>query len=141
MLAVFVGGPAAWVYYGPLPDGAQKIVGRLVAGAKQFIGWAPGEDSFPVTKTAPRFERRPAVAQSSNLSVEVEPLLIQLRSMGVVEYVLENWGTGGLFRFHCAMPFTHSDDLTEHFEAIAGDELTAIRQVVEDVTSWQVARR
>ena len=39
MLGVLVGGPAAWIYYGPLPAEAQRTVERLVGAAKQAIGW------------------------------------------------------------------------------------------------------
>ena len=156
MLAVFVGGLAAWVYYGPLLDEAQQIAGRLAADTKRLIGLAPSGDSSQAKKSAPRFDhnlpapqstKRPSKGRpleglpSDGLQPEMEPLLARLRSLGVIEYVLENWGKGGLFRFHCAMPIARNDNLTQQFEAIAGDELTAIRQVVEEVTMWQVARR
>jgi hypothetical protein len=39
MLSVFVGLPAAWVYYGPLPPRAQRVVDRFVAAAKEATGW------------------------------------------------------------------------------------------------------
>ena len=145
MLAVFVGGAGAWVYYGPLPDKAQQIADRLVADTQRLIGWAPSGDSSQATKSAPRFDHNLAVPQttilpsealpSEGLQAEMEPLLARLRSLGAVEYVLENWGTGGFFRFHCAMPVARNDNLTRQFEAIASDELSAIRQVVEEVVA------
>jgi len=35
MLAVLVGLPGAWIYYGPLPEGAQRVVDRVVGVAKE----------------------------------------------------------------------------------------------------------
>lgn len=172
MLAVLVGVPAAWVYYGPLPEQAQQVASRLIFSARQSLGWESGTVSSRVSKAAPRFDPNfqtamhsekssslfgesdaaiPSQSPSSqasfggnrgpgDLSAGVEPLLVRLRGMGVVEYALENWGTGGLFRFHCSMPLTPNDDPTRRFEAIAGDRLAAIRQVVGEVTAWHNAR-
>lgn len=39
MFGVLVGGPAAWMYYGPLPPSAQRAVDRFVAAAKETIDW------------------------------------------------------------------------------------------------------
>jgi hypothetical protein len=39
MLAVLVGLPTAWMYYGPLPPQAQRTVDRLVASAKEMLDW------------------------------------------------------------------------------------------------------
>jgi hypothetical protein len=39
MLSVLVGLPAAWIYYGPLPSGAQRVVDRFVSIAKDAAGW------------------------------------------------------------------------------------------------------
>ncbi len=45
MLAVLVGLPAAWIYYGPLPTGAQRVVDRVMAAAKESIGWNKSSDA------------------------------------------------------------------------------------------------
>lgn len=59
MLATLVGLPAAWVYYGPLPQNAQRIVDRFVQVARDALG---GESPLPTNfadqramKTAPRY--------------------------------------------------------------------------------------
>ena len=39
MLLTLVGLPAAWVYYGPLPAGAQCVVDRFVEVAQDAVGW------------------------------------------------------------------------------------------------------
>jgi hypothetical protein len=44
MLAVLVGLPAAWIYYGPLPAGAQRVVDRVAAAAKEAVGWNKSSD-------------------------------------------------------------------------------------------------
>lgn len=39
MLVTLVGLPTAWVYYGPLPAGAQRVVDRFVEVAQDALGW------------------------------------------------------------------------------------------------------
>lgn len=43
MLSVLVGLPGAWIYYGPLPTGAQRVVDRFVTIAKDAAGWKDAE--------------------------------------------------------------------------------------------------
>jgi hypothetical protein len=57
MLSALVGLPAAWVYYGPLPPHAQRVVDRFVAAAKEATGWdrtTPSRDEAPAAE-APAF--------------------------------------------------------------------------------------
>lgn len=57
MLSVLVGLPGAWIYYGPLPTGAQRVVDRFVAIAKEATGWKEAEakpaPTWDFTKSAP----------------------------------------------------------------------------------------
>ena len=57
MLSVLVGLPGAWIYYGPLPTGAQRVVDRFVAIAKEATGWKETEvkpqPTWDFTKSAP----------------------------------------------------------------------------------------
>jgi hypothetical protein len=166
MLAVLVGLPTAWMYYGPLPPQAQRTVDRLVASAKEALDWdkrlgveteadaPPREiDAGHVVEAAPAFAaERPAVvaaspviqhAQSAELELarRVEPLLARLRELGVAAYALEPWGGDRrLFRFHCEMPLAGSDAITQQFEAIAADPQQSVAQVVADVTNWHASR-
>jgi hypothetical protein len=57
MLVTLVGLPAAWVYYGPLPEGAQRVVDRFVEVAQDALGWKhPATvDSLEMHKTPARF--------------------------------------------------------------------------------------
>jgi hypothetical protein len=73
MLVTLVGLPAAWVYYGPLPEGAQRVVDRFVEVAQDAVGWKrPATvDSLGSQKTPARFDDilptppdRPVVAQA-----------------------------------------------------------------------------
>lgn len=178
MLGVLVGGPAAWIYYGPLPPEAQQTVDRMVGAAKQAIGWDKSSASSPERTdgaaigyqvpapawsgggltTAPTFthtstttapQTTPAVeapplttAQTPTFEERIEPLLLQLRALGVVEYALERWGDGGsLYRFHCEMPLAASAQLTQQFEAVAGDPQQSVEQVVAQVGEWQIAQQ
>ncbi len=127
MLAVLVGLPAAWIYYGPLPSGAQRAVDRAVEVVRNATGWQPPTAESVATKAAPRpgvaaapapkfssHSARPQSAQtqstslppttptpmaqtSTGLAEQVEPLLERLRALGSTEYSLEAWGREGEF--------------------------------------------
>jgi hypothetical protein len=165
MLTVLVGLPAAWVYYGPLPDRAQRVVDRFVATAKEAIGWKePAPSASPaaqsMTPASVTFEQeaaafdatpnpaasipqqlKPQPAAAPTLAERVEPLLARLRELGVAEYALEPWGGDSrLFRFHCEMPLAEGGQVTEQFEAIAADPQASIEQVVADVAAWHASR-
>jgi hypothetical protein len=170
MLAVLVGLPAAWVYYGPLPPEGQRVVDRLVSVAKEAIGWektATSEraDSLPATGVPPAWRSAAAAGVDSSAKItvnpiepneapplvapraptfaeRVEPLLARLREFGVVAYDLEPWGTTGkLYRFHCEMPLGASAQLTQQFEAVADDPQATVEQVVAQVAQWQTDRQ
>jgi hypothetical protein len=59
MLVTLVGLPTAWVYYGPLPAGAQRVVDRFVEVAQDALGWKrPATvDSLGVQKASVRDEQ------------------------------------------------------------------------------------
>ena len=171
MLAFFVGLPAAWIYYGPLPDGAQRVVDQFVAAAKEAVGWekaiaardrvAPVIQPTPLapawpqstaagqmtSESAPSFApAQPSIAAAptaqATLAAAVEPLLARLRAWGVAKYALEPWGAGNsLYRFHCEMPLAADAALTQQFEAVADDPQATIEQVVAEVATWQLARQ
>jgi hypothetical protein len=125
MLSVLVGLPAAWVYYGPLPPNAQRVVDRFVAVAKEAAGW--DKPAAPVAarqvEDAPSFVvgdgTNPAIAPlggarpgSAPLApppgraattppagggalTALEPLLEKLQRLGAATYALERWGAAG----------------------------------------------
>lgn len=127
MLAVLVALPAAWIYYGPLPSGAQRAVDRAVEVVRNATGWQQPTAETVATKAAPRpgvaaapapkFSPQSARTQSSGLlpttptpmaqtgplptttglAEQVEPLLERLRALGSTEYSLEAWGREGEF--------------------------------------------
>jgi len=171
MLSVQVGLPAAWIYYGPLPPQAQRVVDRFVAVVRDAAGWgeaasrkasSPAEVSYQLP--APTFAlseangrvaagdeskaARPPAApalippRAATFAERVEPLLAKLRQLGVAEYALERWGDGGtLYRFHCEMPLGASDEFTQQFEAVAVDPQLSVEQVVAQVSEWQLTHR
>ena len=168
MLATLVGLPAAWVYYGPLPDGAQRVVDRFVEVTRDALGWKrPATvSSLQFDKAPPRYDRPQEVSPVSHATFDGNPSPVQLaaggvslptpppplsaandeiqmhlgflKNLGVAQYALEKWGTG--YRFKCAVPLGDNPDFTRQFEAIDADPLATVRQVVGDVTSWQNAR-
>jgi hypothetical protein len=156
MLAVLVGLPAAWVYYGPLPPQAQRAVDRVVATAKEAVEWdrwMTAADSRVSQRAAPAAgvpvrtmsvvtpQAEPAAAPAPSLADRVEPRLAQLRGWGAAEYRLEPWGDGGRhFRFWCAMPIVEGAAATQLFEAVAADPQWAVERVAADVAAWQAAK-
>jgi hypothetical protein len=155
MLAVLVGLPAAWVYYGPLPSQAQAAVDRVVATAKEAVEWdrwmataesrvappvgAPVRTVSALTPSAPA-AAIPAPTPAPSLAQRVEPLLAQLRGWGATEYRLEPWGDGGRhFRFSCAMPIVAGAAATQMFEAVAADPCASIERVAADIAAWRTA--
>ena len=52
MLVTLVGLPTAWMYYGPLPARAQRVVDRFVEVAQDAVGWKqpPTVDSLDARK-------------------------------------------------------------------------------------------
>jgi hypothetical protein len=59
MLVTLVGLPAAWVYYGPLPQGAQRVVDRFVEVARDALDWQRPMETDTAhggLKTAPRYD-------------------------------------------------------------------------------------
>lgn len=182
MMSVLVGLPGAWIYYGPLPSSAQRVVDRFVTIAKEATGWKSAEPaakpawdftkSEPIVgelKTAgmhpaahqgqlppsqvasalapafgsalPPVEPPPEPAAPATLVERVEPLLQQLRQLGVAKYDLERWGgEGKLYRFHCEMPIS-GGSLTQQFEAVTGDPEASVEQVVTEVSQWRLARQ
>ncbi len=175
MLAVLVGGPAAWMHYRPLPPAAQRYVDDALAAAQDFLAehgvlrrssppsegagpaaaefalenqWAttPAISSTPAgTRPAAYLEAPPLVATEQTPSAPtkgaLEPLLAELVKLGVGEYELMRWGTGGeLYRFRCAVPLAGDMSQAQEFEAIGPTPQAPIAQVLEDLSSWHVAR-
>lgn len=94
--------------------------------------------SANVPATAPQ---TPNSEVDQQLSRQLEPHLTLLRSLNAAEYTLENWGGAGqLYRFRCAVSIGTTDDHTRQFEAIDADPVSAVREVVGEVTAWQNAR-
>jgi hypothetical protein len=158
MLGVLVGLPAAWMYYGPLPNNAQRVVDRFVAAAKEAVNWekhfkpSAGTEA-KAAAAAPALENgTPPLAaeqaplpgtgdRSATLAEHLEPLLARLRDLGAAEYALEPWGAEQrMFRFRCEMPLGGGPQSTEQFEAIAADPRASIERVVADVSTWQAER-
>ena len=159
MLSVLVGLPTAWMYYGPLPPSAQKVVDRVVEVVKDATGWQqPHCDSFD-DKTAPRFAQEPLPTApvvtpatnfappvteaappvpAANLQQQLAPLLQQLQAFGPTDYSLEEWGTTGeFFRFRCAMPLGVQQGMTRQFEAVAKSPADCVRQVIAEIAQWK----
>ena len=159
MLAVLVGLPAAWIYYGPLPPSAQKVVDRAVEVVKDATGWQQPYEQPQEAKAAPRFGSPEAPAPqvlteplaeatraqsppaSADLNQQLRPQLERLRALGPEVYTLEAWGSGGkFFRFHCEMPLGTKSGFTQEFQAVAETPAACIQQVTAEIERWKAAR-
>jgi hypothetical protein len=91
MLAVLVGLPAAWIYYGPLPTGAQRVVDRVVAAAKESIGWNKSGDArdrwvrVEQLKPAPPRRTEAVVVPAVHEEVVAPPALLAARGEHLAE--------------------------------------------------------
>jgi hypothetical protein len=162
MLVVLVGLPAAWIYYGPLPPGAQRAVDRVLEVVKETIGPEQPVAEPNAQKAAPRYDIAAAQTRKNSspipslpaalpktapklapegLSEQVRPLLEKLRALGSTEYSLEPWGSeGDFFRFRCAMPLVAQDrQSSQQFEAVAATPQASIEQVVSEVAHWKTS--
>lgn len=163
MLAVLVGLPAAWIYYGPLPPSAQKVVDRAVEVVKDATGWQQPYEQPQEAKTAPRFGHSASPAPLSiapphaemslettraqsppapeNLNEQLQPQLERLRALGPEVYALEAWGSGGkYYRFRCDMPLGDRPGFTQQFEAVAESPAACIGQVTAEIERWKSTR-
>ena len=156
MLLVLVGLPAAWVYYGPLPPKAQKIVDRVMELGQEFLR---NNQTSHDEKVAPRYSvepqqvnfdpkvlpasfapTQPAAIEEDSLAEQLEPHLSFLRRLGAEEYTLEKWGDNDqMVRFRCLISFGSHEGCNRQFEAIAENSLSAVRQVVGEVSACQNA--
>jgi hypothetical protein len=165
MLGTLVGLPAAWIYLGPLPSGAQRVADRLVREARAAVGWdhefggrgasswspdelvvsaepVVSEEAEPVVSEEIAASRgAPAASSAGDWVSAVRPLLAELRALGASEYDLQAWGDSGrLFRFRCAIPLGTSDRFAQEFESIAASPRSSVEQVLQEVADWHQSR-
>lgn len=170
MLAILVGLPAAWIYYGPLPPEAQKVVDRVVEVVKDATGWQQPYDDLQAEKSAPRYAQAPPAyaptapqtvaapvvqpaaitpgetAQPTHLpepslDQQLAPLLGQLQQLGPSGYSLHAWGNEGqYYRFCCEMPVAGESGFAQHFEAVAESPGASIQQVTAEIAQWKRQR-
>jgi hypothetical protein len=85
MFAVLVGLPAACIYYGPLPTGAQRVVDRVLAAAKESISWNKSSDArdrwvrVEELKPAPPRRAEATVVPAVHEEVVAPPALLAAR--------------------------------------------------------------
>ncbi len=81
-----------------------------------------------------------AAGPSAGLSrdQQVNGILDRLRQLGATYFLLETWGEpSGGFRFYCKMPIGGNPQVTQPFQCIDGDAMTAMTQVLKEVEDWQ----
>jgi len=77
MLLVLVGLPAAWVYYGPLPEPAQQVFDRVVEVAKESLEWHQQTAVSADSKATPRYQQALGEAPAfTQVSYEAEETIL-----------------------------------------------------------------
>jgi hypothetical protein len=122
----------------------QFTSGGLVPGAATAAISAPELATQPAAASnvqadsAEHFE--PAgVAETNN---DLAALFSQLAAMGVSDQQLTTWGTSGrLYRFSCCAKLDTAPLVERHFEAVAEQQVAAVREVIGEVEAWRTAQR
>lgn len=123
---------------GQLP-GTVQLAGGVPAEVVPSNAWPPGSAAEPTrlppdaTATAPT----PVPQENPRLTA----LLEHLTSLGVRDQALAPWGSGGLVRFTCEVPWANSPSFSRHFEAVAATPEAAVEQVATDIATWQRGAR
>lgn len=64
----------------------------------------------------------------------------ELKELGATYYRLETWGDRGeYFKFSCYMPNPNEPgNLLKHFQAVEGDDIEAMKKVLQDIRTWKI---
>ena len=86
----------------------------------------------------------PAAARGTepprSLAARLQELGTRLQQMGATYYVLETWGSQQqLYRCYCKVAVAGNADYTHCFEAVHGEPLQAMLQVLRQVETWRRA--
>jgi hypothetical protein len=97
-------------------------------------GGATPRAVLPVSASGPA----PAPVTTAAGSVTTfEQAQVLLKAHGVVWQRLETWGEGGEWKFSCSVPNRQNPNLRQNYEARAGDQLAAVRAVLEQIEREQ----
>jgi hypothetical protein len=130
----------------PLPEPNRGLVqqagGALAGGNSARAGSGAVRASYEVAVQQPpsagggSAEATPPRGEDSFRAVQA-----RLRELGATYYLLESWGDGGRYRFHCRMAIAGNTSYSRQFEALAGDPLAAMLAVLRQVEDWRAGRQ
>ena len=113
-----------------------RVLSTLEAGPVMILTTVPA-----ATGRRDALERAGAQVEALPAST-VRAGLTRLAELGGVDPALEPWGTSGnLYRFRCRARLADTPQITQHFEAVAAEQLVAVENVVAKVQSWRAERR
>lgn len=128
------------------PSGGNLGTVQLAGGVPADIvplepstAWPPGTAAGP-TRLPPdaTTTAAPPVPQENP---RLTALLEHLTRIGVRDQRLTPWGSGGLMRFTCQVPWANSPSFSRHFEAVAPTPEAAVEQVAAEIEAWQRGQR
>lgn len=165
MLIVLVGLPAGLIFYDQLPVEARTAIGNVVKLGREQLGWETADAAKTQAVPEPNtddpalwgasVEEQPVTPppmvpgheiaeqqHESQAESDLEPLLRQLRGLGVKQYELKTWGEAEQFyRFQCEMPLSEASPLVQQFEAVTVDPHESVAQVVAEIALWHADRQ
>lgn len=100
------------------------------------IGHSPAKGTAELPDLDPVSRRDPAVARGvmgSSRVASYEQAQALLAARGVKWQRLETWGDRGEWKFSCSIPNPHNPYISRTFEARAGDYLSAVRAVIDQM--------
>jgi hypothetical protein len=117
----------------PLPVAAPLVPAPLVSAPLVAL---------PVENAAADPISGQSIPVTSAAADPLQALLAQLEQLGVVEQQLVPWGAERqLVRFTCRATWGESPSFTQHFESVAAEPLTAVQEVLAEVSAWRLAKR
>ena len=119
--------------------GVDQMLGEGGAYGKEGMDWTAHRGAQ--NDTTPYREATGKQVGGEFLDQRLRHMLARLRQIGAVDYRLEHWGSGGLFRFSCAMPLVGHQNQLCQFEAINEDVTCAVDTVLSDVAEKRAESR
>jgi hypothetical protein len=98
----------------------------------------PPRDVSPTHLTAARVEPTTRPTSSAGDGAPLRTIQRELRALGATDCVLETWGERGeLYRFQADVAVRHDPNFHRNFQALHGDPLAAMREVLAQVRDWR----
>lgn len=114
----------------PAPPAEARPNEMMQAAYEQPLGGQP-----PTTPQSPA-----ALTPGGQSPDQFSSLERRLRELGATYYLLETFGDGRQYRFHCRMAVAGGGDFSRPFEATGNDPVATMLTVLRQVEDWRLGR-